>query len=63
MRFFVLFVVAAFGAMLVLAGLWGVLGVARAPLSGGASYAVMDVLAYSAVTLAIWWFLSRRLRR
>ncbi len=63
LRHFVLVVVAAFVAMLVMAGLYLVVGVTRPPLTGGAGRALLDVLVYALLTFGVWWLLSRRLRR
>lgn len=62
LRSFALFVVAAFGAVLVMAGLYALLGVIRPPLTGGLGLALLDVLLYSCLTFVLWGLLSRRLR-
>lgn len=63
LRSFILFVLAAFGAMLLMAAGFTLLGVARPPLTGGVGWAALDVLLYASLTLGAWWILTRRLRR
>lgn len=63
MRLFALFAVAAFTALLMMMGLWALLGIRGAPLAGGVGAAARDVLVYAALTGACFYVLSRRLRR
>ena len=63
MRLFILFVLSAFVAMLMMAGVWALFGTARAPLTGGVGWALLDVALYALLTGAVWWVMSRRLRR
>ncbi len=54
LRQFIVFVLAAFVAMLLMATLYAGLGIDRTPLTGGPLYALLDVLAYAALTMLLW---------
>lgn len=62
LRFFVTFVLAGFLAMLLMAGLYALAGSTRPPLTGGAAFALLDVVVYSTLVASVWWLLSRWLR-
>lgn len=59
LRTFVLVALAGFLAMLLLAGAYAALGVARPVLDGGAAWATLDVLLYFGATAVLWLVLER----
>lgn len=63
-RTFAELVVAAFLAMLAMAGVYAALGITRPPLMGRGITPILDTLGYFGLTIGLWWaYRSVRERR